>query len=550
MTDNFLAIACLFIISQAELTRSWLQKHNKVAITLSTLLVIASLVTACNIGFFSSTNNPCDPATMSPPSANGIGVSKASNGEYIGISDGKFAFDTTPNRRLGSATKCQASREFRAGNTQDAQKSWEAVHREDTSDAEALIYLENQRVQSSPHITLVVATTLTGPIINQGRDNLQGAYVAQKEFNDGSKLPNSLKVSLLIANFGSNPKDATTVAKQIVQAAQADKTIVGVMGLPLSAYVPDAIAILQQAHLPLISPTASSDELTGISPSFFRIVPPNKTQARVAAQYVIHTLHIHTMALFYDPKDSSSNNLASDLKDNLTTSSGVTVVEEKYTIGHPETLNALLTDAIQHQADLLYFAGYVADMNALLINLPPSSNLEVMGSDSFYQLQDYSIVSRPSFTRLHFTAFAYPDEWDILCQQGLSQACTKPPFFTSYPRTFDDGNHQEHPYGYTRANSNTIVSYDALSTLLTACQLALSQGQRTSLTPNQVQTGLKMITSTHPFQGVSGQISFGEDGDPIDKAIVLLYVNSDYFINVVPENGIQGCFMVGVCANQ
>ena len=93
------------------------------------------------------TNNPCDPATMSPPSANGIGVSKASNGEYVGISDGKFAFDTTPNRRLGSATKCQASREFRAGNTQDAQKLWETVHREDTNDAEALIYLENQRVQ-------------------------------------------------------------------------------------------------------------------------------------------------------------------------------------------------------------------------------------------------------------------------------------------------------------------------------------------------------------------------------------------------------------------
>ncbi len=536
MTKNFLELVGWLVISQAEPPRAWLQKYNKVVITLFTLLVTASLTTACDIGFSSlhpPAKNPCDSAIVSPPSANGIGVSKASNGEYIGISNGTFAFDTTPDRtRLDGDMKCQAASQLKAGNTRDAQKSWEAAHQENTNDAEVLIYLEDQRVLASghSHITLVIATTLTGSSVNLGRDNLQGAYVAQKEFNDGFKLPNGLKVVLLIANFGSDPRNATMVAKQIVQAAQADKTIVGVMGLPLSSYVPDAIAILQQAHLPLVSSGASSDALTGISPSFFRVVPPDEFQARVGADYAIHTLHAHTVALFYDPKDSSSKSLAKDF-------------------ARIFTVYTLLTDAIKHRADLLYFTGYVSDMNILLINLPPSSKLVVMGSDSFYQVQDYSIVSRPNFTRLHFTAFAYPDEWDILCHSGLRQACSKPSFFTSYPRAFDDGNHVEHPYGYSRASSSTIISYDALSVLLTACQLALSQSQTAILTPNQVQTGLKMITGTHTFQGVSGQISFGEDGDVINKSIVLLYVNPSAFIKVVPENGIQGCFLVGHCNN-
>ncbi len=61
--------------------------------------------------------------------------------------------------------KCQAANQLRVGNTRDALQSWEAAHQEDTNDAEALIYLEDQQVLASghSHITLVVATTLTGP---------------------------------------------------------------------------------------------------------------------------------------------------------------------------------------------------------------------------------------------------------------------------------------------------------------------------------------------------------------------------------------------------
>ena len=41
----------------------------------------------------------------------------------------------------------------------------------------------------NPYVTIVVATMLSGDHVSVGRDDLQGAYVAQKEFNDGSKNP-------------------------------------------------------------------------------------------------------------------------------------------------------------------------------------------------------------------------------------------------------------------------------------------------------------------------------------------------------------------------
>ncbi len=161
--------------------------------------------------------------------------------------------------------------------------------------------------------------------------------MAQKEYNDGLKLSNGIRVSLLIANFGSDPGNATMVAQPIVQAAHADKSIVGVMGLPVSADVSAAIAILQHAQLPPGLLRSGSDALTGISHFFFRIVPPDAVQARVGAAYAVQTLHAHTVALFYDPNDISSNSLAKDFEHDFTGLGGI-AREQIYTAGQPEKI--------------------------------------------------------------------------------------------------------------------------------------------------------------------------------------------------------------------
>ena len=101
--------------------------------------------------------------------------------------------------------------------------------------------------------------------------------------------------------------------------------------------------------------------------------------------------------------------------------------------------------------------------------------------------------------------------------------------------------HQEQPYGYGRANSDTIVSYDALSVLLTAYQ-RLSQGQT-------LQVALKELTGDQAFQGVSGQISFGTDGNPLNKAVVLLSLRPDGDVQLASTSGIQGCFLINTCTN-
>ncbi len=466
-------------------------------------------------------------------SANGLGVTQI-GGEPIGISDGSVAFDTS---RADGDLKAQAAASFSKGDTNGAVNFWNQAVAKDTNDAEALIYLENQHaVQSGSYITVVVGTMLTGDSVGVGRDDLQGAYVAQKEFNDGAKLNGPL-VRLLVANAGSkDSNNAATVARQIVQLAQSDKTFVGVMGWPYSGYTAPAIKVLNDAHIPIVSQTASSDELTGVSPYFFRVAPSNKSQGIAGARYAERTLHAKSVAIFVDPNNSYSSSLAKDFSDQFTADGNRIVATEHYTVGPTGRgqLGQLVTDALSHNPDLIYFSGYADDVSVLLTNLP-SGNIMVMGGDALYELGGYQTSSRANFNRLRFTAFSYPDEWQAL---GLANSPKIPAFFREYPTYFNPTNQQHsNPYGYTRADNDATLSYDAVVALLTGYKLA----GKTNATPSDVQQGLKKIQGANAIQGASGQIAFGPDGDPVNKAIVILRVSTEGFIQM---EAVEGTFLV------
>src|SRR5207253_8367802 len=140
-------------------------------------------------------------------------------------------------------------------------------------------------------------------------------------------------------------------------------------------------------------------------------------------------------------------------------------------------LPGLLQDAESKNPDLIYFAGYASDAGVLLANLPtsgPYAHLAVMGGDALYELKGYPPSAGPGFNRLRFTSFAYPDEWDV-----LHLTAQKPAFFKEYPADFDPNNqHPRGSYGYTRADNDVILSYDAMLAILNASANILGSNQK------------------------------------------------------------------------
>lgn len=382
------------------------------------------------------------------------------------------------------------------------------------------------------------------------RGILQGAYIAQMQVNRDPRLAGGKKLRLLIARSGSNiDKDKATanlqdVAHQVVRAAQFDKTIVGVQGWTNSETTANAIKILEDAHLPIVAPNATSDNFTSISPYFFRVLASNKAHATLIAPYIERQLKAQRLVIFRDLGETYSSTLSEALleqfaKDRYRTAS----VQDFQTANKDGLLAQKVQNALTaYNPDLLYIiTNTVGDVTTLLNSIPDGyPDLKVFTGGAGYRLVQAD--TKPNgYGRLLLSVTAFPDEWKIA---ELSQGRSEPPFFEDYRATYDpyklhrDDNH--HPYTYSRADYVVMLSYDAMYAFLVGSKGTILQGKQ-SPTPEDMRNALAQIDSSQPFQGISGAVSFGPDGNPINKMRLILRVADGQFLHLA---GYQGCFLI------
>ena len=462
--------------------------------------------------------------------------------EIIGLSDG-YAFDTESDR-LDRQDMQAANAAFQHGNIPGAIILWNTAQQEDTSDPQPKIFLENQRVLNStlPYMDLVVATMESGTYVSLGRWDLQGAYVAQREYNSACKLPGCTQVRLLVASSGNQATNAIPVANQIVDAArQPGSHILGVMGWPYSSRVLNVVRIFSQARIPLLSQMASSTALSGISPYFWRTVPNDSVQAQVGATYVETHLHAKTAALFFDKNDAYSNSVGEAFKLKFAGDGNQILGEYPFTAGNSRDQIAKGLQIMIKRGvvpDIIDFGGVATDASHLLEMLPqsgPFSHVTVWGGDGLYEVGAYTGAARANYHRLRFTAFAFPDTWVNL---GLQRQ--EPPFFAEYPAAFDPFHrHFGGAYGFRRADGDCILSYDATMVLMEAYSLATQQSHG-QVRPADMRRALSEINGPRTIQGATGQIALGANGDATNKAVVVLEVSPQ---NTLSEAAVVGQFL-------
>ena len=458
---------------------------------------------------------------IAPGQAQNLGNRAVSHAQIdaTGLSYGAVAFDT---HRADGDLKRQAAARLAAGDTKGAVFLWNKAIALDSGDAEAFIYRENTRVLLSkqPHMTLTVATLFSRGVTGLGRDDLQGAYIAQKDYNERMQRSGGMQLLLLVAASDDDLVSVTNVAQKIVQEARHDPTMLGVMGWPTSTSALAAIKVLANAHIPLLSESATSDVLTGISPYFFRM-GTDARQASSGAKYAMEVLKVKHVAVFEDPANAYSKSLADAFTSTFTADGRHTVVKQLYTVKQAETLAGPVRDVMTQHVDMIYMSGYASDVSTLLATLPPCKNstacMQVMGGDALNTLSDYQPSSYTNFSRVHFTAFAYAGLWK---EAGIQE----PAFFKEYQDTFNAERKQTVNAPDTISlDADTILAFDALNTILQGGQ-QLQSGNQQNFTPEHLRQMLTRIT----YQGVSGHISFDQNGNVVNKAVIMLHLEDDH----------------------
>jgi branched-chain amino acid transport system substrate-binding protein len=178
------------------------------------------------------------------------------------------------------------------------------------NDPEPQVYLNNARAyeKGNPYTFAVVV-----PIDNRvdvAKEILRGAADAQEQFNQAGGKEGRL-LELLIVNDGNNPE----IAKQTAVELAKMPGVLGVIGHNASEASLKALPEYEKSKLAMISPTSTSIELKGST--FFRTVPSDQAAGERLANYVVNSLSIKKVIIFYDETDTYSKSLKQTFAENF-----------------------------------------------------------------------------------------------------------------------------------------------------------------------------------------------------------------------------------------
>jgi ABC-type branched-subunit amino acid transport system substrate-binding protein len=402
---------------------------------------------------------------------------------------------------------------------------------------ESRIFAEDRQACSVQHITLVNVTMLSRTIEDPvstailGLENLQGGYLAQHAYN--STHP-SVSICLFIANLGTADtanKDSTLVKScpdcyslpqvvhQIAQLAHTDPSFRGIVGFPYSQQAVEALnavkAYQDLAAIPIISPSASTDELSNM-PNFYRIVSPDHSQGTALAQFfcdsLVHNQPDASVAMFTDSSNPYSRSLELAFNDAVHCGNPTNRTTISYTNGDTNSIQNAVTQALKQHVTYILFPGYDVDMDTVELEIHQTlqehaRDITIIGGDG---INNVDATTHYSYNLVYATTFAGPlPKTDPVAKSFIQQKFSKPSFLNAIQ-------------SYLWIPTDTLLAYDAVS--------AFAQTLRNLPDEDFTQNDFNTILANVSFNGVSGEITFQgtrKNGHSSDRDQGYIYITCD-----------------------
>src|SRR5262249_46448585 len=144
--------------------------------------------------------------------------------------------------------------------------------------------------------------------LDQMKYSLEGAYTALYRINRTNDFgdPSSVKVQMLIANYGSRQEHSDSLLEDIVARNEPDHPVVAVVGLGSSSTGIEATAqVLASRGIPIVSAVAAADSLTIQRFAGLRSVSPNDTDYVLALKQLLdQTGQLHSGMIVADQNNN------------------------------------------------------------------------------------------------------------------------------------------------------------------------------------------------------------------------------------------------------
>lgn len=402
----------------------------------------------------------------------------------------------------GSATleKQRGVEAFRDGQYGKAVEWFEQAQKNERSDPETLIYLNNARIeaQKAKSYTLAVAVPLdtSSEGLNSGLEILRGVAQAQDEFNQKRK---GADIKILIADDDNKSNQAKQIAKALVK----QKDVLAVVGHFTSDSTLAASEIYQQNQLVSISGTSTSEDLSIVGKShypnfFFRTVPSDRVTAQALANYLSQQVNLQTAVVFYNPGSKYSKSLQHQFRESLSNNGGKVVDELD------------LSTPILNSGNAIY---KVEKKGAKVIALFPNSQSLILNKTI-----KLIIANQCRYFMVGGDTIYTPEILDIVGKDVKNCLVIAVPWHKMHSPDPKFPQASEKLWGGP-VSWRTALAYDATRVLLTALEK--------SSTPNRILLQQTLSNPNFKAMGATGAISFQGNGDRKEPPIQLVQVQLD-----------------------
>ena len=135
---------------------------------------------------------------------------------------------------------------------------------------------------------------LTGRLSDLGTAGRNGVILAVEEINSRGAI-NGRPVELITKDDKQDPKEALRVDRELI-----DEGVVAIIGHMTSAMSMAVLPFINKEKVLMISPTTTTNKLTGIDDFFIRIMAPNKSETDHLARQASKVMGLKRMAAIYD----------------------------------------------------------------------------------------------------------------------------------------------------------------------------------------------------------------------------------------------------------
>ena len=308
---------------------------------------------------------------------------------------------------------------------------------------------------------------------------LQGIKFAVAEFNEDRDD----KIGIIIRDTKNNEDEINEIRNELGN----NSSVKAILGPIFSNEVRVTINTFNGTDLPIISPTATDNDLTSVSEDFFQANPPLAVRGKVMAQYVFFVENKKNMAVLYST-DGYSPLIAASFIEEFEKLGGMIMAEESYksnSFALSEPISGIVAvDTLLEAPDTLQGI-YIP----LADKVDATAILSQMGQDSLY----LPIFGNQDW----FSARGFESA------PGLSNMLT---FSSDYFIDFNDNDYQEFSERFSKLygkdpGRNVLYGYDLAKYLLTVMRnIAPSR----SAIKNKIISG--MVSS-----GYHNNISFDEN---------------------------------------